>query len=265
MARAIRILVSVTGVLIVLPVVLITLVVLVANMDWGRRLIERTTAQLSGGQVVLTGVSGRFPDDLRVAHVELRDAETLWLSADDVALQWSPSGLVRKQLQVHLLRAGRVELLRLPAPRPSREATSEPFELPMRIDVTQVEINELAYRRTARRQACVGEPSGQRARGFVAGGRGSIDREAAGRAGKLPVQRTHRSRVRENRPRSQRAAARFARRPREPAGSRRHCGTGECRRPAQFARDAPGRRRGAAARFRCRDPGSGRSRSSIST
>ena len=143
MARTIRILLSVTGVLMVLPVVLIMLVVLVANVDWGRRLLERTTAQLSGGQVVLTGVSGRFPDDLRVARVEFRDAQTLWLSADDVALQWSPSRLAGKLLQVQLLRAGRVELLRLPASRPSREETSEPLELPMRVDFTQVEINRL--------------------------------------------------------------------------------------------------------------------------
>ena len=144
MARAIRILVTAAGVLIVVPVMLITLVVVAANMDWGRRLIERTTAQLSGGQVMLTGVAGRFPDDLRVAHVELRDAETLWLSADDVALQWSPARLVRKQLQVAFLRAGRVELFRLPAPLPSREAASEPFELPMRIDLAEFDIHELA-------------------------------------------------------------------------------------------------------------------------
>ena len=89
-------------------------------------------------------MSGRFPDDLHVAHVELRDAGTLWLSADDVALQWSPSRLAGKHLHMQLLRAGRVDLLRPPPSRPSREATSEPFELPMRIDVARFEIGELA-------------------------------------------------------------------------------------------------------------------------
>jgi translocation and assembly module TamB len=144
MARTIRILAWVTGVLIVLPVALITLVVVVANMDWGRRLLELTTAQLSGGQVVLTGVSGRFPDDLRIAHAEVHDADSLWLSADDVALQWSPSRLASKRLQIQLLRVGRIELRRLPTSSTSREDSSEPFKLPVRVDVAQVEIDELA-------------------------------------------------------------------------------------------------------------------------
>ena len=143
MARAPRILLWVTGILVVLPAVLITLVVLVANVDWGRRLLELTATQLSGGQIVMTGVSGRFPDDLRIAHVEIHDAGTPWLSADDVALQWSPSSLARKLLRVQLLRAARVELWRAPAAAPSRAGISEPFELPVQLDLTQVEINRL--------------------------------------------------------------------------------------------------------------------------
>jgi translocation and assembly module TamB len=143
MPRAIKILAWVTGLLIVLPVVLITLVLVVANVDWGRRMLELTTAQLSGGQVVLTGMSGRFPDDVRIAHAEVHDAQSLWLSADDVSLQWSPSGLASKRLQVQLLRAGRIELLRLPAPSTSRKRP-EPIGLPVRVDVARIEIDELA-------------------------------------------------------------------------------------------------------------------------
>jgi len=106
-------------------------------------MVEVTIARLSSGQVMLTGVSGHFPDDLRIAHVEARDAESVWLSADDLALQWSPSGLVRKLLQVQLLRAGRVQLLRLPAPPTSPKDKSESFKLPMRVDVAHVEIDKL--------------------------------------------------------------------------------------------------------------------------
>ena len=143
MSRATRILAWSAGVLIVLPVVLITLVVAVANTDWGLRVLELTTARLSGGQVVLTGMSGRFPDDLRIAHIEVREGETIWLSADDVALQWSPSALAGKLLKVQLLRAGHVELLRLPVRPLAREETSRRLELPMRVDITRVEINRL--------------------------------------------------------------------------------------------------------------------------
>ena len=40
---------------------LIAFVMIVANMDWGRRLIEQATAQVSGGQVTVAGISGHFP------------------------------------------------------------------------------------------------------------------------------------------------------------------------------------------------------------
>ena len=139
MPRALRILAWATGALIVVPVVAIALVFVVANMDWGRRLIESTTAQLSRGQVLLTGISGHFPDDLHVAHAEIRDDGTPWLTADDVTLQWWPSALAHQQLQIQLLRAAQVQLLRLPA---SRE-NSTSSRLPVRVDLTQVEIHRL--------------------------------------------------------------------------------------------------------------------------
>jgi len=228
MARTIRILAWVAGALIVLPVVLITFVLVVANMDWGRRMLELTTAQLSGGRVVLAGMSGRFPDDLRIAHAEVHDAQSLWLSADDVALQWSPSGLASKRLQVQLLRVGRVELLRLPAPSTSREEISEPFKLPVRVDVAQVEINELA----------IGAP--------IAGAAGSVKIQGNVRAASLQEAEAALTVTRLDAPGSYkfsgridpttlkidlgiRAAAGFARRHREPAGSRRAFDSGERR------------------------------------
>ena len=38
------------------------------------------------------GLHGRFPDRLRLQHLEVRDANGAWLLADDVALDWSPCG-----------------------------------------------------------------------------------------------------------------------------------------------------------------------------
>ena len=140
MPRVVKILAWVTGVLIVVPVVLVALVFVVANADWGRRMIERTAAQLSRGQVVLTGVSGHFPDDLHIAHAEIHDGGTPWLTADDVTLQWSPSALAHEQLQIEFLRAGQVQLLRLPTT--SRESSTS-SKLPVRVDLIRLEINRL--------------------------------------------------------------------------------------------------------------------------
>ena len=80
MPRALKILAWAIGVLVVLPIVLIGLAIVVANMDWGRRLIEQATAHGSGGQVAVAGLSGRFPDDLHFTHAEVHDGEGAWMS-----------------------------------------------------------------------------------------------------------------------------------------------------------------------------------------
>lgn len=141
MPRAIKILAWTIGVLLVLPLVLIALVLTIPNVDWGRHLIEDTTARLTGGKVVLSGLAGHFPDDLRVARIELREGETPWLVAEDVALRWSPTRLARKALDVELLHAGRIQLLRLPPPSPKE--SNKPFELPLRVDVARIEVTKL--------------------------------------------------------------------------------------------------------------------------
>src|SRR5437762_6839376 len=139
MSRTLKILAWTIGALVVLPLLLITLVVTVVNIDWGQRLAERMTAQFSGGNVVLTGVSGHFPDDLRIARVEVRDEETPWLNAEDITVQWSPARLTGKVLQVELLHAGRVDLLRLPARSPPPEERES--RLPVRIDIAPLDID----------------------------------------------------------------------------------------------------------------------------
>jgi translocation and assembly module TamB len=140
MRRALRILAWVAGVVVVLPVVLIGVLYFAANMDWGRRFVEQAAGQALGGQVVVSGLSGHFPDDVRLAHAEVRDRDGPWLIADDLALQWSPSRLRQKDVKVEALRAGRVQLLRLP---PRSEKSNEPFELQGRIDVDRLDVNRL--------------------------------------------------------------------------------------------------------------------------
>jgi len=140
MQRTLKILVCAISGLIVLPVVGIAFVMIVANMDWGRRLIEQATAQVSGGQVTVAGIAGHFPEDLRLTRAEFRDRKGLWLSIDDVRLQWSPSRLLRRGLQIDLLRAGHVSLERLP-PFTSPERTES--ELPVRIDVDRIEVDRM--------------------------------------------------------------------------------------------------------------------------
>ncbi len=137
-----RILGWVLGVLILVPIFAVLAAVLLLNVDPGRRLVERLAGQLTSGQVVIAGLAGRFPDALRLAHAEVRDAQGAWLVLDDVALDWSPLALLHREARVDLLTARRVQVPRLPVsqPGPASPASSQPFSLPVRVSVAAIRI-----------------------------------------------------------------------------------------------------------------------------
>ncbi|HEY3808560.1 MAG TPA: translocation/assembly module TamB domain-containing protein [Steroidobacteraceae bacterium] len=115
MRRRYRILLWTVLVMLLLPVWLAVAVYVLANTDDGRRLIERTTARLTRGNVELIGLAGHFPQRLQLKRLELRDPQGLWLAIDDLALQWSPSALLSYRADVASLSAARVEMPRAPA------------------------------------------------------------------------------------------------------------------------------------------------------
>src|SRR5687767_15408145 len=139
MRRAARLWTWALAAIVVLPLLAAALVVAVANTDPGRRAIERAVAQASGGQVVLEGLAGRFPDRLRVARIEMRDRDGTWGVATDLALDWSPSRLLRLEAHVAHIELARLALHRLPvaeeqpsAPPPRGEASTR---LPVRVAI----------------------------------------------------------------------------------------------------------------------------------
>ncbi len=130
--------------IILLPVALIALILIAANTSPGQRLIESETKNLTSGTVVLTGLSGRFPDALRLAHGELRDAHGPWLTIDDLALHWSPLALIGGSADIQLLQARSVAMPRLPAPAATQaKASQSGFSLPVRINIHALHIARL--------------------------------------------------------------------------------------------------------------------------
>jgi translocation and assembly module TamB len=124
------------------PVVLLAILVVAANTNPGRRGVERLTAALSSGQVIVSGLAGRFPSDLRASQVELRDARGTWAMATDVALRSSPGQLLQRHAQVALLRAGYLGVVRAPATlASSAQGGGRPFL--RRLDVDSLEIARL--------------------------------------------------------------------------------------------------------------------------
>ena len=94
---------------------LVLLLVVFANTGLGQRTIASLAGPLSGGRVNIVGLSGRIPDALRAERVELRDDEGLWLTADNVTLDWSPFALLRNRVDVSRFEADRVAVLRIPS------------------------------------------------------------------------------------------------------------------------------------------------------
>ncbi len=146
MRRALKALAWVLGVLIALPVVAIGLAFLLLNVDPGRRLAERLAGQLTGGLVQVSGLAGRFPDALRLAHAEVRDADGAWLLIDDLALDWSPARLLSREAQVDALSAARIQLPRLPRSQQAaapQSSGSKPFTLPVRVSVERLHVDRV--------------------------------------------------------------------------------------------------------------------------
>lgn len=129
------------GLLLLLPVVAVAVVVLALNIGPGRVAAELLIGRVTGGMVVLEGLHGRFPDALRLHHLEVRDAGGAWLLADDVALDWSPTRLLRGTALIDRLEAARVQVPRLPAASTAAPATdSQPFSLPVRVTARHIHV-----------------------------------------------------------------------------------------------------------------------------
>jgi translocation and assembly module TamB len=145
MRRAARVWIWALAAIGAVPLLVAAFVVAIGNTDPGRRMLERAVAQASGGQVLLEGLAGRFPDRLHVASIELRDREGTWAVASDLALDWSPTRLLRLQAHVAHIELARLALHRLPLTEEEEPAAErkQSTRLPLRIDVDALRIAAL--------------------------------------------------------------------------------------------------------------------------
>lgn len=114
MRRRHRVVLGCALAVLLLPVLLLLAILVLANSSTGRGLIEESTARLTQGHVRLAGIGGRFPADLTLRRLELRDPLGLWLAIDGIHLQWAPSALLSDRAEVRLLTAERLDMPRAP-------------------------------------------------------------------------------------------------------------------------------------------------------
>jgi translocation and assembly module TamB len=139
-----RIVLWLAGLLLGLPLLAVAGVLIAANTDPGRRLIESETATLTGGMVVLKGISGSFPLAPRLARVEIHDAAGAWLVLEDLSLETSLIDLAWRNAHLRRLSARAISFARLPHSSASaKDSTGGGFELPVQVTVDTLTIGRL--------------------------------------------------------------------------------------------------------------------------
>jgi translocation and assembly module TamB len=131
----------------------------------------------AGRQVTITGFAGALSSRATMQRLQIADDSGVWITLDDVVLDWSRSSLLSGEVVVNELSAATITLARLPtAPDdglPAPEAT--PFALP---DLpVSVDIDALRADRIVLDPAVLGEPVEGRFQAALslAGGEGSAN------------------------------------------------------------------------------------------
>ncbi|MEX0368178.1 MAG: hypothetical protein AB3N22_19095, partial [Ruegeria sp.] len=102
-----------------------------------------------GRTVRIDGFAGALSSRATIERITIADPQGVWLTLEDVAMQWNRRALLRAAIDIEELRAARVELSRLPAavpndlPAPEAEPFSLP-DLPASISIARLQIDTVA-------------------------------------------------------------------------------------------------------------------------
>jgi translocation and assembly module TamB len=129
----------VTGIVLGAFVTASVLLLVFANTTVGQDSMARLVNVLTGGEVKVTELRGRFPGSLRASRIDIGDKDGVWLIFEDVAVDWAPLSLLRNHVEVERLSVDRAQILRLSA---GDDTESGGGELP-RIDIHALAIARL--------------------------------------------------------------------------------------------------------------------------
>ena len=138
--KALKIGVWVAGSIAALAALLIVAVLVAGNTTSGRAMIERITLKLTGGMVKLSGLGGSFPASLTLRKLELIDKRGVWLSADGIALTWSPLSLLDRRISVDALEVSHLDMERTPQSEGGGGSVSIPHIEVRRFDLRDVRL-----------------------------------------------------------------------------------------------------------------------------
>ncbi len=138
---------TILGIALGVPLALVVLALALAQTSFGKRQIANiveSAASSENQRIEVSGLSGFLPWTLSLETLRVADREGVWLTARDVALDWSPLALIGGRLEVDRLHASEIDVQRQPLPGPpSPDDGGDGASLPLRIDVAAVSVDRL--------------------------------------------------------------------------------------------------------------------------
>ncbi|MGR9107720.1 MAG: translocation/assembly module TamB domain-containing protein [Gammaproteobacteria bacterium] len=122
---------------------LVLLLLIFVNTSAALRLIESQVARLTAGEVRISGLDGRLPDEFRADRIELYDSEGLWLAIEEFRFDWDPGRLLLGTVRAERLEARHIFFNRLPQTTPSPSEEESEFSLPVRIVLDSLRVDRL--------------------------------------------------------------------------------------------------------------------------
>jgi translocation and assembly module TamB len=124
MRRGLRIASWIAGSVLLVILVLVGALLIAGNTTGGRIWIEQVTARVTSGHVRITGLAGSFPSAIEAQQLQLNDARGTWLTAQRIALRWSPLALLARHVTVESLIVGRLAIERAPVTETKKDSST---------------------------------------------------------------------------------------------------------------------------------------------
>jgi translocation and assembly module TamB len=131
------------GMVVASFVVAVAATVLITHTDHGRRAIERLLAAITQGQVRIAGLSGDLFGTLRIARLELVDADGPWLTAGELTLRARPLGLLAGRIELAAAVAASVVVTRAPRDGRGSGGRTDPLTYARRVEVDDLEVGRV--------------------------------------------------------------------------------------------------------------------------
>lgn len=113
--------------------------------DYLTALIEDNLSS-AGRSVTITGFQGALSSKAQLDRLTIADDAGIWISLQDVQLDWTRSDLLRGRLTINSLTADEIHLSRLPNPDPNAQVQAGSFtvpELPVSVNIGSISAENL--------------------------------------------------------------------------------------------------------------------------